>query len=87
MESLSGTVSGSLGRSEGPQQAGTVSGLTFRAVMGATVRQADNRDHTGMGISQWHSQWSTGVGGSVESHLGRAVPGATHGQKARGVTL
>lgn len=35
-----------------------VSEATLRAVSGAMVRQADNRDHAGTGMlsSQWHSQ-------------------------------
>lgn len=46
------------GRQRRTQQAGMVSEATLRAVSGAMVRQADNRDHAGTGMLslQWHSQ-------------------------------
>lgn len=77
------------GRQRRTQQAGMVSEATLRAVSGAMVRQADNRDHAGTGMlsSQWHShQWVTGTGGSGEPRSGRAVTGATQGQTFRELT-
>lgn len=81
-----GSHKGTLRQAEGAA-AGMISELTFTVVGRATVRQAGNRDHPSTGILQRHSQWSTGTGGSVEPHSGRAVTGATRGQRVKGVTL
>lgn len=72
-------------RQKGLQQAGVVSGLTLKS--GQQGHGQADRHHTGTSTSQQHSQWSTGTGGLVETHSGRALTGATHGQRVRGVKL
>lgn len=81
------------GRQRRTQQAGMVSEATLRVVSGAMVRQADNRDHAGIGMlteaqSVVHRDWrvsgATLRQGSHWGHTGPNIQG-THTLAERSV--